>query len=135
MVNNLADVLKKELNMTFDEAVTHIEKVLGEQGFTVLMTKSIDEIFKIKLSITDYPRYTTILACNASLAKMALDASFNGGLLFPCSFVVYEQDGKIIVSHISIMKATEELGLVPSEDMAAVIKASGEMVHAAWDKF
>ncbi len=131
----MVDVLKKEMNMTFDEAVDHIQKILQEQGFTVLMIKSIDEIFKIKLGITDYPKYTTILACGAKLAKMALDVSFDAGLLFPCSFVVYEQEGKIFVSHVSIMKATEELGLAPSEKMAPVIKTTSEMVHAAWDRF
>jgi RimJ/RimL family protein N-acetyltransferase len=42
---------------------------------------------------------------------MALEASFNTGLLFPCSFVVYEEEGKIIVSHVSIMKHWNKIHL------------------------
>jgi uncharacterized protein (DUF302 family) len=121
--------------MSYDEAVTHIQETLGKHGFTVLMTKSIDEIFKIKLGITDHPRYTTILACKANLAKMAIDAGFDVGLVFPCSFVVYEQDGKIIVSHVSIMKIAEEIGLASPEVMAPIVKTTGELIHAAWNDF
>ena len=134
-MNKLVDILKKELNMPFDDAVAHVQNILSKHGLTVLFTKSIDEIFKIKLGIDDHPRYTTILACKANLAKMAIDAGVDVGLVFPCSFVVYEQDDKVIVSHASIMKIAEEIGFASSEAMAPVIKASGDIVHAAWDDF
>ncbi|MHA1587080.1 MAG: DUF302 domain-containing protein, partial [Candidatus Heimdallarchaeota archaeon] len=99
----MIDILKKELTKEFDAAVEHITKICEQEGFSVMLTKSIDGILKKKLKITDHPRYTTILACNPILAKMGLEASFNVGLVFPCSFVVYEEDNKIFVSHVSIM--------------------------------
>ncbi len=131
----MVEILKKELHMNFDEAVQHVEKIVGEEGFSLLMTKSIDAIFEKNLGTTNYPKYTTILACAAEYAKGALDVSKNMGLLFPCSFAVYEEEGKVFVSHVSIMKVGPAVGLAPLEAMEPVIKMTGEGVHRAWDRF
>lgn len=131
----LVEVLKKELSMEFDAAVEHVQKIVVTGGFSVLMVKAMDEMLKKKLGIKNHPRYTTIMACGPKLAKMALDVSFNVGLLFPCSFVVYVEDTKVFVSHISIMKAAVEIGLASEKAMKAVIAETGKMVHAVWDKF
>jgi uncharacterized protein (DUF302 family) len=131
----MVEILKKKLNMDFHDAVQHVEKIIQEEGFTVLMTKSVDEIFAKKLGITDYPRYTMILGCGPELAKAALDISFNVGLLFPCSFVVYEEENAVFVSHSSIMKMATVLGFAPADRMQPVIEMTGKVVHAAWSRF
>ena len=131
----MVDILKKELTKDFDAAVEHIVKIVEKEGFTVMLTKSIDGILKKKLGITDYPRYTSIMACGPKLAKMALDASVNVGLVFPCSFVVYEENEKIYVSHVSIMKMAKELGFASAEAMDPIIEVTGKMVHKAWEQF
>jgi uncharacterized protein (DUF302 family) len=130
----MVDALKKQLTMDFDDAVEHVEKLVKAEGFSVLLTKAIDDILKKKLGVVDQPRYTTILACAPELAKMGLDASLNVGLLFPCSFVVYEEEGKIFVSHISIMKIAKEVGLASAEAIQPVIEKTGKKVKALWDK-
>lgn len=130
----MVDILKKELNMSFDDAVARVEKIIVEGGFSHMLTKSIDEIFKKKLGI-DYDRYTIILACAPQYAKAALDVSKNVGLIFPCSFVVYEEEGKVYVSHVSIMKIAPEVGLAPLEEMKPVIEMTGKGVRAVWDRF
>jgi len=130
----MVDILKKELNMDFDKAVERVEKIIVEEGFSHMLTKSIDEIFKKKLGI-DYDRYTIILSCGPEFAKGALDVSKNVGLLFPCSFVVYEETGKVYVSHASIMKIAPEAGLAPADKMKPVIEMTGKAVHAAWIRF
>ncbi len=81
-----------------------------------------------------YPRYTTILACGADLAKMALDVNKDVSTLFPCSFVVYEDEDKVMVSHVSIMKIASELEFAPKEELEPVIKITSERVHATWEK-
>lgn len=129
----MVDVLRKELDMDFDTAVEHVKKVLKEGGFSVLGAKALDQIFKEKFGITNHPRYTTIMACGPKLAKMALEVSFDVGLLFPCSFVLYEEAGKIFVAHISIMKSAVVLGLASEEAMKPVIAETGKMVHIVWD--
>ncbi|MFX0032759.1 MAG: DUF302 domain-containing protein [Candidatus Hodarchaeota archaeon] len=129
----MVDILKKELKMDFDQAVKRVEQIIIEEGFSHMLTKSIDEIFKKKLEI-DYDRYTIILACGPEFAKGALDVSKDVGLLFPCSFVVYEEEGRVYVSHVSIMKVAPEVGLAPADKMKPVIEMTGKAVHAAWDK-
>lgn len=130
----MVDILKKELDMSFDDAVAHVEKIIVEEGFSHMLTKSIDQIFKKKLGI-DYDRYTIILACAPQYAKAALDVSKQVGLIFPCSFVVYEENGKVFVSHASIMKIAPEAGLAPLDKMKPVIEMTGKGVHAAWERF
>jgi uncharacterized protein (DUF302 family) len=130
----MVEILKKELKMNFDTAVKRVEKIVSEEGFNVMFVKSIDEIFKKKLGIKNYPKYTTILACGPEFAKTALDVSKDVGLLFPCSFVVYEEGDKIFVSHTSIMKIAPEIGLASHEEMKSVIEMTGKAVHAAWDR-
>jgi uncharacterized protein (DUF302 family) len=132
-VKKLVDILKKELNMDFEEAVKHVEKIVTEEGFSHMLTKSLDVIFKQKLGV-DYPKYAIILACAPELAKGALDVSKNVGLLFPCSFVVYEDNGKIFVSHTSIMKAAAELDLADKDQMASIIEITGKKVHKVWNR-
>lgn len=130
----MVEYLKKELQMDFDSAVKYVEKIVEEEGFSILLTKDIDSIFKKKLEIDNYPRYTTILACAPEYAKGALDVSKLVGFLFPCSFVVYEENEKIFVGHVSIMKIAPEVGLAPADQMAPVIKMTGEGVHRIWNR-
>lgn len=120
--------------MSFNDAVSHVEKIIQEEGFSHMLTKDIDEIFKKKLGI-DYHRYTIILACSPDFAKGALDVSWKVGMLFPCSFVVFEENGKVMVAHTSIMKIAPEVGLAPLEEMKPVIEMTGKGVRRAWDRF
>lgn len=126
-------ILRKELAMSFDDAVNHVESLVVDGGFTILLTKGMHEMFKKKLDI-DYPRHTFILACNAELAKMAMDASTDMALVMPCSFVVSEEKGKVIVSHTSIMKMGVELGFAPEDTMQPVIEETSKRVHKVWDR-
>lgn len=121
--------------MDFDAAVEHVTSIVKEEGFSVLLVKAIDSILKEKLGVENFPKYTTILACGPKLAKMGLEASLNVGLLFPCSFVIYEEEQKIFVSHVSIMKIAKEVGLASAEKMEPVIKETGKTIHKAWDRF
>ena len=84
----MVDILKKELNMDFDEAVKHVEKIVIDEGFSHMLTKPIHSIFKQKLGI-DYPKYTIILACAPELAKGALHYPYTylsqPPRIFPCA--------------------------------------------------
>ncbi len=127
------DILLKEVSMNFEKAVEKLQDACANNGFSVLATKNLDKIFKKALDLDEYDRYTFVLACSPSLAKMALDVSKKVGLLFPCSFVVYEEDGKVFVGHASIMKAAVELGLAPEDDMAPVLEETGKRIGKVWD--
>ena len=131
---SMPEILRKELEMDFEEAVKHVESLVVEGGFTILLTKGMHDMFKKKLGIDDYPKRTFILACSADLAKKAVEVSKDMSLVMPCSFVVAEEDGKVVVTHSSIMKMGVELGFAPEQEMQPVIKETGERVHAVWDK-
>ncbi|MCJ7817639.1 DUF302 domain-containing protein [Candidatus Thorarchaeota archaeon] len=129
----MVDVLRKESTYSFDETVKRTEEALASEGFGHLLSKGLDEMFKLKLGV-DFPRYTIILACAPELAKMGLEASLDVGTLYPCSFVVYEDKGKVMVSHTSIMRAASELELAPTDVMVPVIEETGKRVNKVWNK-
>jgi len=142
MENNLAivkqilimvEVLRKEVSYSFDEVVKRVVDACESEGFGILLTKGIESIFKQKLGV-DYTRYSLILACAPELAKRALDASKDVGTLFPCSFVVYEDEDKVMVAHTSIMKIAAEVGLATQEAMTPIIDETGKRVRKVWDK-
>ncbi|OIR15671.1 MAG: hypothetical protein BEU04_01865 [Marine Group III euryarchaeote CG-Bathy1] len=126
------EFLEKKLEMDFESAVKYVEKRVIEGGFNVMLVKSIDEIIETKMGLNNYPKYSMILACSPEFAKMALDVSKLNGLLFPCSFVVYENEGEIVVGHISIMKISAVIGLTETEEMNEVIEKTGEAVDLIW---
>lgn len=128
----MVEVLKKELDIPFDQAVDKVKESVNSE-FSVLMVKSIDDVIRKNLGLEDYPlKYTTILACGAQLAKNALDVSEDLGTLMPCSFTVYEKNGRVFVSHVSIMKIASELGIADPEEMKPVIAETGQKVEKVW---
>jgi len=129
----MVDVLRKEVPYGFDETVKRVEDACVSEGFDVQLTKGLHDIFKQKLSI-DYPRYTIIMVCNPQLALRALDISKDMGTIFPCSFTVYEDDGKVKVAHTSIIKIGVEIGLASRKDMRELIEETGKRVRKVWDK-
>jgi uncharacterized protein (DUF302 family) len=130
----MVDILRKEVKMSFEDAVKRVERLIEEGDFTILLTKGMHDMFKKKLGIEDYPRRTFILACSADLAKKAMDVSANMSLVMPCSFVVSEEEGKVLVTHSSIMKMGVELGFAPADPMKPVIEETGARVREVWDK-
>ncbi|MFW9849027.1 MAG: DUF302 domain-containing protein [Candidatus Thorarchaeota archaeon] len=126
--------MRKELDMNFEDAVKRVEGLAQEGGFTILLTKGMHDMFKKKLGIEDYPKRTFILACSADLAKEAVEISKNMSLVMPCSFVVAEEEGKVVVTHSSIMKMGVELGFAPAEEMQPLIEKTGKRVHAVWER-
>ncbi len=68
------------------------------------------------------------------LSQRLIETSLDMGLVFPCSFTVFEQDGKIKVGHVSIMKIGAEIGLADKEAMAPLIEDTGKAVQKVWNK-
>ena len=131
----MPEILRKELDMSFEDAVKRVVKLSEEGGFTVMLTKGMHDMFKKKLGVDDYPPRTFILACAPDLAKKAVDISPDMSLVMPCSFVVAEEDGKVVVTHSSIMKMGVELGFAPEGPMKPLVEETSERVHKVWDKF
>lgn len=129
----MVDILKKELDIGFNEAVEKVQ-VAVSKNFSVLLVKSISDVLIEKLKLPDYKKMTTILACNAKIAKMSLDVSTDVGTLMPCSFTVSEENSKVIVSHISIMKIASELNIANADKMRPIIEETGKLVQDTWNQ-
>jgi uncharacterized protein (DUF302 family) len=115
-------------NLSFDDSVNAVTEALKQQGFGVLTEINVKAVFKEKLDIDKRP-YIILGACNSVLAKQALDAEPDIGLLLPCNVVVREEeDGRTAVA---FMDPSAVLGLVKNpgvESLAAEVKGRLEQV-------
>lgn len=87
------------LAVPYEEAVEKVRATLKEEGFGVLTEIDVKATLKQKLDI-DTEKYVILGACNPPFAHRALTADPYVGLLLPCNVIVFEKEGKSVVSAI-----------------------------------
>jgi uncharacterized protein (DUF302 family) len=98
------DVLKRDLPLSFEDALSRIPKALTGEGFGVLTEIDVQQTMKKKLGV-DFRRYRILGACNPPLAHRALTARLDVGVMMPCNVVVWEaDDGHAVVEAIDPMQ-------------------------------
>ncbi|MFA5403522.1 MAG: DUF302 domain-containing protein [Ignavibacteria bacterium] len=105
--------ITKTIELSYEEAIEKVTEELKKEGFGVLTTIDVKETLKKKLDV-DFQKYIILGACNPPLAYEALKAEEQIGLLLPCNFIIYEKDGKTVVSAfnpatISVISNNEKL--------------------------
>ncbi len=120
--------LRKQLNASYDDAVTRLPDVLKAEGFGVLTEIDMQATLKAKLGV-DVRRYKIFGACNPPFANQALALDLDAGLMMPCNVVVYEDDHhNAVVLAIDPTSATANAGNPQLHELALGIKAKLAMV-------
>jgi uncharacterized protein (DUF302 family) len=89
--------ITKTITLTYEEAIEKVTEELKKEGFGVLTTIDVKETLKKKLDV-DINKYIILGACNPPFAYEALKAEEQIGLLMPCNVIIYEKEGKTVVS-------------------------------------
>lgn len=88
-----------DVDLPFDAAIEAVSRALEAEGFSIVTDFDMQASLDKKLHEHFRP-YRILGACNAQLARAALSAEPQLGLLVPCNVVVQEIDGRVIVSAI-----------------------------------
>ena len=110
----------KSTNLSFQEAIEKVKEELTKEGFGVLTEVDIRKTLKKKLDV-DFDNYVILGACNPPFAHKSLLAEKEIGLFLPCNVIVYEEDGKTIVSTII---PSVQMGMIENEELKNI---SGEV--------
>lgn len=119
----------RTLDLAFDQAVEHAREALKAEGFGVLSEIDIKEKLKQKLGV-DFRKYVILGACNPALAYETLREEVDIGLLLPCNVIVYELDGKTVVSAVDAAKMLSIVGNPKLESTACKVN---ELLHTVID--
>jgi uncharacterized protein (DUF302 family) len=113
---------KREIAISFEDAVKRLREELPKEGFGVLTEIDVKATLKKKLD-ADFDNYVILGTCNPPFAYRALQAEKDVGLLLPCNIIVYEDSGRTYISAIVptvAMSMVENEGLV---DIAIEVEA------------
>lgn len=120
----------KELDTPFAQAAEEVTQRLSQQGFGVLTKIDVREKFKEKLGI-DFKNYVILGACNPANAHRAILAEEDVGLLLPCNVIIYERDGRTVVSVIRPTVAMQVVDNPGLKTIAEEVEAKLESVIAS----
>ena len=123
------------LEMGHEAAIEHVREVAEATGFGVPVEFSPSELLNEKVD-ADRDPYYVLGACNPNMADRALDETLQQGALFPCNFVICEEEpGVQRVYHVSIMKIGRLVGIAPDTDeWASIVEDTGELVEEFFER-
>lgn len=117
---------------SFDEAVATVTAALQKEGFGILTEIDVKQTLRKKLDV-DFRRYLILGACNPPLAKQALDAEEDIGLLLPCNVVVQEAAPGTV--RVSIANPLTMFTLVPSSAVEPVAREADRRLRRVRPQF
>jgi uncharacterized protein (DUF302 family) len=98
----------RKLKLPFDEVVQKMTQSLQRQGFGIITTINLMDVFKNKLDLGFRP-YKILGACNPDFAYQAVSLESHLGLMLPCNVVIQQhENGDIEVSAISPLEMIDK---------------------------
>ncbi len=117
----------KTVDLPYEKAIEKITEELKKEGFGVLTEIDVRETLKKKLNV-DFKKYKILGACNPPIAHKALLMEEELGLLLPCNVIVYEKEGKSVVSVFNPMIMKE---MIEKEEISPVAEeVKGKLMRA-----
>lgn len=117
----------KTVDLPYEKAIEKITEELKKEGFGVLTEIDVKETLKKKLNV-DFKKYKILGACNPPIAHKALLMEEELGLLLPCNVIVYEKEGKSVVSVFNPMIMKE---MIEKEEISPVAEeVKGKLMRA-----
>ena len=120
---------KKQVELSFEEAVEKTREELKKEGFGILTEIDVKATLKKKLDV-DYDDYIILGACNPAFAHKALQSEKEVGLMLPCNVIVYKQDDKVFVSSILPAKT---MSIIDNSSLKAIAEEVEEKLKKVVD--
>jgi uncharacterized protein (DUF302 family) len=110
--------------LPFDQALQRTRQALADEGFGILCEIDVAATLRQKLGVV-MPPYVILGACNPPLARQALEAEPDIGLLLPCNVIVYgiADSPDSVVASIDPQAALGVSGQEALEPIAAQVAA------------
>ncbi len=112
---------KKEIGMSYNEAVAKAKEELQKEGFGVITEIDVKATLKKKLGV-DFDDYIILGACNPGMAHKALQIEQDIGVLLPCNVIVYSKKGRTFVAAIKPSVQMEKIGNPELADVATQVE-------------
>jgi uncharacterized protein (DUF302 family) len=120
---------RKEIGLPFEKAEEVVTEELKKEGFGILTRIDVREKFKEKLGI-EFRNYVILGACNPPYAHKAILAEEDIGLMLPCNVVIYEKEGKTI---LSIIKPSTAMGMIENEALMPIAQEVESKLKQVFD--
>ncbi|MDQ6986523.1 MAG: DUF302 domain-containing protein [Mariprofundaceae bacterium] len=104
-----------------------ITDALKVAGFGMLTRIDVAETLKDKINVQRSP-YVILGACNPKLANQALNLEPELGLMLPCNVIVYEDNGKTIVS---IIDPAAMVGMIDNPELNCLVNEARPLLEQA----
>lgn len=119
----------KELNIPYGKVIELVRDALKKEGFGVLTEIDIQGKMKEKLGI-DMSKYIILGACNHANAYKAILTEQNIGLMLPCNVIVYEKNGRTV---LSVIRPSVAMQMVDNAELQKVSEEVEGKLKKAFD--
>ena len=118
------------IKASVDDAVEKVTAALKEEGFGVLTEINVQSVMKAKIDVDMNP-YRILGACNPHLARQAIEAEPDIGLLLPCNVLVRDEgNGQ---SYVGFMDPNAVLTLVDRPEVGELASTVREKLERVRD--